>query len=614
MNSKGQSLIYEFNTGKIEEINKEKYVDLMISLKITSMKKEDLMKLSYADIIKLHKNNLQEIEKNIFIFTEKINRIVITCLIDKTFEDFRKYCRKWLLQDENILYKCDVYTGQRLTNLVKKEIGLTPRWFTNNLLSYIKTNNKLCAIYGVRRTGKTYSIYHCINELFKNTNNNIAYITFDEDTNLTMSNLIDDIKLLQANNYNYIFVDEITFISDFFKSANLLSDTYASISKLVISGTNSFALALSKLHVLFGDRIKFFNSTFMSYKEFAEVAPYGKDKTSFNNYLRIGGIFDISKDYIEEHTDKDDTLESYVNDSISTNIAKSIQKYIPYDRTRNIPDEIETLAKDFTSLKTAIEKIIDRQSKQFLLDILNNEYKLINELNFINKWENEDVRQINIIEIAKRFKEKLKIDETKQYSQEVLIYLKECLWKLGILKEYEYYLDDSLQKRYVLSQPALRGYQIQCLVDELMADPAYIKLGQDWKTKVKRNLYRYIKGFLAEQAVLNNVLNIKNTEKIHVYQYHCSMKGGEIDMILYDENKCCMKMFEIKHIQGNIQKDWYHYLLGETGIVLNKAKQMITKNIIGKYVLCWQNSNINDEIKAITIEDYLKNMTQDNLV
>ena len=85
-------------------------------------------------------------------------------------------------------------------------------------------------------------------------------------------------------------------------------------------------------------------------------------------------------------------------------------------------------------------------------------------------------------------------------------------------------------------------------------------------------------------------------------------------MILYDENKCCMKIFEIKHIQGNIQKDWYHYLSGETGIVLNKVKHMITKNIIGKYVLCWKNSNINEEIKAITIEDYLKNITKDNLV
>ena len=103
-----QSLIYEFNNGRITEIDKSKFIDLMISLHITSMKKEDLLKLSYKDIIKLHIQNFKKLDNDIYAFTENKNKLVITCLLDKNFEDFKKYCKKqgWLLEDNNniILY------------------------------------------------------------------------------------------------------------------------------------------------------------------------------------------------------------------------------------------------------------------------------------------------------------------------------------------------------------------------------------------------------------------------------------------------------------------------------------------------------------------------------
>ena len=72
-----QSLIYEFNNGRITEIDKSKFIDLMISLHITSMKKEDLSKLSYKDIIKLHVQNFKKLDNDIYAFTENKNKLVI---------------------------------------------------------------------------------------------------------------------------------------------------------------------------------------------------------------------------------------------------------------------------------------------------------------------------------------------------------------------------------------------------------------------------------------------------------------------------------------------------------------------------------------------------------
>ena len=72
-----QSLIYEFNNGRITEIDKSKFIDLMISLHITSMKKEDLLKLSYKDIIKLHIQNFKKLDKNVLKNMGKIITVLV---------------------------------------------------------------------------------------------------------------------------------------------------------------------------------------------------------------------------------------------------------------------------------------------------------------------------------------------------------------------------------------------------------------------------------------------------------------------------------------------------------------------------------------------------------
>lgn len=267
MNSKGQALIYEFNTGKIEEINKEKYIDLMISLKITSMKKEDLMKLSYAEIIKLHKNNLQEIEKNIFIFKEKVNRIVIACLIDKYFEDFKEYCKKhnWKIEGE-VDYKNTILKEfkDHVTNGVYAYCQINMAYNSSRMEgntitkddTYVMFETKQLTIkeYDKKYKEELFGHFQMFNEMLKSINKPLS---------------IDIINNLQKTLMQYS-----SWYKEYGFELGKFRRRMVTVGDLQIPNPNDIDLLMNKILIKYANSNKTVKDIFEFHKSFERIHPY----------------------------------------------------------------------------------------------------------------------------------------------------------------------------------------------------------------------------------------------------------------------------------------------------------------------------------------------------
>lgn len=111
-------------------------------------------------------------------------------------------------------------------------------------------DDKVFILYGLRRTGKTTLIRQIILELSESDFNKAAFIQVTSKDSL--SDIDEDLRLLEKNGYKYVFLDEMTLMEDFIEGSALFSDIYASSGmKIVLSGTDSLGFAFSKEEQLY---------------------------------------------------------------------------------------------------------------------------------------------------------------------------------------------------------------------------------------------------------------------------------------------------------------------------------------------------------------------------
>ena len=102
-------------------------------------------------------------------------------------------------------------------------------------------DGKICILYGLRRTGKTTLLFQMLSELPIEKTAYIKVQTTDD-----MSRLTKDLKVLFELGYRYVFIDEITLLSDFSGTAAVLSDVFSMMGmKIVVSGTDSLGFAMA---------------------------------------------------------------------------------------------------------------------------------------------------------------------------------------------------------------------------------------------------------------------------------------------------------------------------------------------------------------------------------
>lgn len=177
----------------------------------------------------------------------------------------------------------------------------------------------ICALHGIRRTGKTVLMLQAIRDLmsvYHISEQKIAYITIDENTVWDDKKLVSEIDKLTENGVCYVFVDEISYLDMNLgeNSLNLLADRLAKCGiKIVIAGTFSYAIRLLE-------------------KEVHDVFEQNLD-----TFIKYGGIINFDED--GKQMSPSDYMETAIVNNIVQSIFKSDKKY---DLLLTIPETIKS--------------------------------------------------------------------------------------------------------------------------------------------------------------------------------------------------------------------------------------------------------------------------------
>ena len=119
--------------------------------------------------------------------------------------------------------------------------------------------NRVFILYGLRRIGKTTLIRQIFAEM---SGENLGKGVFIQVTAKdTLANVNQDLKLLEAQGFLYVFLDEVTLMEDFIEGAALFSDVFAASGmKIVLSGTDSLGFLFTEDEA---ERSVYFTSYYM---------------------------------------------------------------------------------------------------------------------------------------------------------------------------------------------------------------------------------------------------------------------------------------------------------------------------------------------------------------
>lgn len=176
--------------------------------------------------------------------------------------------------------------------------GYIREMYLAKLESYLD-NNLVKVLLGQRRVGKSYILRMLINYLLTKRDvnpHNILYINMDLiDFNFIndSQSLINTIKLyrstLKPEGKIYLLLDEIQEIEGWEKGINSLSQQYKEQYEIFITGSNANLLS-SELSTYLSGRYVSFEVFPFGYGEYCGIKKLEKNKNSFINYLKNGGM------------------------------------------------------------------------------------------------------------------------------------------------------------------------------------------------------------------------------------------------------------------------------------------------------------------------------------
>lgn len=523
---------------------------------------------------------------------------------------------KYPKRGEEVVYETPVRIGKDLEDVRAKVKGKKKRYVykTVNKFLYSDDYTKVCAIYGLRRTGKTTMLFQAIADMTEEDFARTAYIKIRSNNNIDM--LMRDIQKLKDAGYKYIFIDEVTLMEDFIDSASVFSDIYAIMGmKIVLSGTDSLGFWLARDNELY-DRVVMVHTTFIPYREYSELL----DIDSIDEYIRYGGTLlkgetDFDNEELKEEEvgfRDDETTRRYVDTAISKNIQHSLACFEYGKYFGHLYDLYA--AKQLTG---AINRIIEDINHQFVYEVLTRDFvshDLGNTASNLRREHNperrirlyehidkESVTQklMEILEI--RNKEQQSIGITDSHIAAIKMYLKgldlilDCPIEYGELgiEEEEYTL---------FTQPGMRYCQAQALAHSVMKDQKFMLLDEDIKEIVVDKILQTVRGRMLEDIIL---LETSKALGKRYRVFKLKFESGEYDMVIRDKetNKCAI--YEIKHSKEYVREQAKH--------LLNEDKLKLTTprfgTLEGRYVLyLGEDMDTEDGIAYRNAETFLKNL------
>ena len=511
------------------------------------------------------------------------------------------------LPSQTTEFHTNVVTGtglQALANSVakygKRDCFSTLQKFVNG--SY---DGKICILYGLRRTGKTTLLFQMLSDLPIEKTAYIKVQTTDD-----MSRLTKDLKVLFELGYRYVFIDEITLLSDFIDTAAVLSDVFSMMGmKIVVSGTDSLGFAMANRDELY-DRSVTIHTSFIPFREYARLL----NICSVDSYIEYGGTlkmenmsFDDPDAAFDEVAFRDDeSTRKYIDTAISRNIQHTLKNdhYGEYfNQLRELYEKGE--------LTNVINRIVQHMNHRFVLRVVEDEFKshdfgsakelLLHDLPAERATVLYDVDEKQILERLKAIIEvKEKSETTVPITQEHIDKVKKYLLMLDLIVNCpERYESGKQAEHIVFSQPGMRYAIAKALVYSLMQDAYFASISEADKAYITGKILDDVKGRMLEDIVLLEVCKAApSTMEAFKFKFDA---GGEFDMVIYDKTSQNCRIYEIKHSAKVNEKQTIHLRDAEKCQIIENRFGPIS----GKFVLYRGKDTLAEGVQYLNVENFL---------
>ena len=406
-------------------------------------------------------------------------------------------------------FHCTVRIGDALERFAKPVAKWKKRECYQRLYDYVygDISDRVYILYGLRRTGKTTLIRQLLYEMDAEMRSKSVFIQIQDSKSLDDVN--QDLKYLETNGYQYVFIDEVTLLDDFIEGAALLSDVFAASGmKIVLSGTDSLGFMFAEDEELY-DRCMMSHTTFIPYREFENVLGVA----GIDHYIRYGGTMSpggkhYNNDSMIFATKK--STDEYVDSAIARNIQHSLKNYQYEDHFRSLRELYEK-----NELTSVINRIVEDMNHRFTMEVLTRNFKS-NDLRLSAKNLRKDrekptdiLDRIDIAKVNETLKTLLEIRDKEEQSVEIQdvhrFEIKEYLDLLDLTVEIQTrWMSDFNRKetRTAFSQPGMRYSQAEALIKSLMQDEKFRDMSLSERNRVTERILDEIKGRMMEDIVL----------------------------------------------------------------------------------------------------------------
>ncbi len=507
--------------------------------------------------------------------------------------------------------------GDRLSVMAEQAQEYEKRDCYEILKNYVygRESDKVCLIYGLRRTGKTTLIRQLLLDMKPEELSQAVYIKATPSDSIATINA--DLKLLWQKGFKYVFIDEVTLISDFIDSASLFSDVYAAGGmKIVLSGTDSLGFYFAANEELY-DRAVMVHTTFIPFREHSRLLR----TDNVDEYIRFGGTLKAGELNFEDKDANsfdasfrdDESARRYIDTAICKNIQHSLAFYESGGHFRHLKKLYEA-----DELTNAINRIIQDMNHEFTKEVILQQFvsrDLRSAAQMLRSSPDEHTRtdaldNMDVSGVIDTLKKILSIyeqeDLTEPVSQAAATEIREYLKALDLID----YVDIETasvavgmdEKKVIFTQPGMRYCQAEALVYSLLRDKEFKALSEREKLLITHKILEDVRGIMLEDIVLIETRKALPRSKM---VFKLQFDVGEFDMVIYDSKTDSCEIYEVKHSDKTDVKQLRH-LLNQEHLNLTEKKY---GTITGKYVLYnGESGTILKGCEYKNVTEYLRNL------
>lgn len=426
-----------------------------------------------------------------------------------------------------------IYRGEELQRLVKQHLVraqverarlIQPRLteFLNNEQGKVN----ICALYGLRRTGKTVMMYREIQS--RNAKDCLLISCYRGDEYIDIEKEINDAE------EKLIFVDEITKVNNFLLLASSLFDEFPD-KKIVISGTDSASLLFAGETELLDRQLKI-HTSYISFKEYNYLL-----NRSIEDYIRYGGL--LTNGLTPYNDDNKDSIDEYINSAIVSNILHSVEyakEETPYRRLRDLYISGE--------LEAAINKTIEYRAREFVISIMQGPFTKSHyfgsakdlmikardsysteEFSIINKWNSKEVSDYII--------KKINLNAAPNINESDITLITNLLKKMDVLQEVD--------KQIIFTQPGMQYAFADVLISGIVRTGDFMKLYPGTQKLLLEKIEQDSIGKILENVIKNELIKLPELKNYEIG--HLDNTGnGEFDLYVISPENANAVVFEIK--------------------------------------------------------------------